>query len=159
MIDSGRAAVHAAEEVAFGGTDVEDERPLAELVAVAATVTAGGWWRRAGGPPVHLAAGRANSASSCARAATAGGPVDVRLAAGQHTQATIAHELAHALAGVGHGHDATFRAAHIDVCAVVAGGRASAHLAAAYRAFGLPLARRGWPTPVRVAGDGFLVVP
>ena len=50
--DVGRAATYAAEEDAFGGTDLDVETSLEALVALAATVTAGGvvaGVRRAGG--------------------------------------------------------------------------------------------------------------
>ena len=39
--DEGRTAAYAAEDVAFGGTDAEDERPIEELIALAAVVTSG----------------------------------------------------------------------------------------------------------------------
>jgi hypothetical protein len=105
-------------------------------------------------------AARRGAASSSARAAPwSSGPVEIRLADGQRTTATLAHELAHALAGVEAGHDATFRAAHVDVCALLAGGRAAAMLAAAYEVAGVAAGTRRWPTPVRVIGDGFVVVP
>ena len=45
----------------------------------------------------------------------------VALATGQRDVATLAHELAHALAGVAGGHDARFRAALVDIVVVLAG--------------------------------------
>ena len=83
----------------------------------------------------------------------------VRIADDQATMGTLAHELAHALAGVGHGHDATFRAAHVDVVAMVAGAGAGVALAAAYADLGVPAGVRQWSSPVRVTGPGFAVVP
>ncbi len=72
---------------------------------------------------------------------------------------TIAHELAHLLAGVDHGHDERFRAAHLDVVALLAGTRAASMLAEAYSAFGLSAGRRAWPAPQRASGDTFVILP
>lgn len=157
-LDAGRTAVYAAEEAAFGGTDLDDVRPLAALVDAASALTAGSWWRATGRPAVTVSAARRDARSSTARS-TLDGPVSITLATGQHTMATLAHELAHALAGVAHGHDATFRAAHVDVVAVLAGATASETLAAAYDRLGVPAGARRWPPPVRMVGDGFAVMP
>ena len=83
----------------------------------------------------------------------------MRLAAPQATIATLAHELAHAFAGVAHGHDGVFRCAHIDVCALLIGSRAATRLTSAYEALRVPPADRPWPSPVRVTGDGFAMLP
>jgi hypothetical protein len=155
--DDGRTAAYAAEDAAFGGTEFDVDAALDELQAVAARLVAGAWWRSCGAPSTRVVAARAGTRSSSARAA--GGAVEVRLAADQLTPATLAHELAHALAGVGHGHDATFRAAHVDVVAMLAGGALGADLAAAYAGVGVPVGDRRWPSPVRVTGSGFAVVP
>ncbi len=53
---------------------------------------------------------------------------------------------------------ARFRAAHVDVVALVAGAGAAGSLAAAYSAFELRIGRRGWAAPFRADGDGFRVV-
>ncbi|HEU4842077.1 MAG TPA: hypothetical protein VFT09_11560 [Ilumatobacteraceae bacterium] len=159
--DEGRAAAYAAEEAAVGGTELDAGRPLDELVALADRLTAGEWWRAAGGPDVTVTAARAGACSSTARGRGRPGPPDVavHLAAGQHTVATLAHELAHALAGIGHGHDATFRVAHVDVAALLGGRSAADRLGAAYGELGVPVGRRRWPSPVWVTGIGFEVVP
>jgi hypothetical protein len=153
--DVGREAAYAAEDRAFGGTDLDVVEPLDGLVAIAAALTDTDWWRSAAGPPVVLGPARAQSSS----ARRDGGAVVIRLADAQRTRATLAHELAHALAGVDHGHDATFRAAHIDVVAMLAGAAAATTLAAAYTDLGVPARRRRWPRPERVRGDGFVVLP
>jgi hypothetical protein len=157
MGDAGREAVYAAEDRAFGGTDLDEPEHLHHLRAIAATLTATDWWPSAGGPAVAIEAARDDAGSSSARGG--GGRVVVRLAASQRTRATLGHELAHALAGVDHGHDATFRAAHVDVVAMIAGAGAAAALVAAYAEVGVPPARRRWPPPVRAAGDGFVLLP
>ena len=72
---------------------------------------------------------------------------------------TLTHELAHALAGVTAGHDGWFRAAHIDVVALLAGAGAADDLARAYAAAGLTIGDRRWPSPVRGVGDGFAIIP
>jgi hypothetical protein len=155
--DVGRTAAYAAEDAAFGGTDLDAERAFDDLVGLADDVTGGPWWARCGGPVVRVEPAAAGAASSSARAADGG--VLVRLAAGQRTSATLTHELAHALAGIGHGHDARFRAAHVDVAALVGSAAAGRALAAAYAAGGVPAGRRRWPSPVRVIGDGFAIIP
>ena len=155
--DDGRTAAYAAEDAAFGGTDLDREVELDELRAVAARVTTSDWWGACGGPPVAVDLARAGAHSSSAR--DGGGGVAIRLAAGQRTAGTLAHELAHALAGVAHGHDATFRAAVLDVAAMVAGAPTAAGLADAYEQLAVPAGRRAWPAPVLLTGPGFAVVP
>ncbi|MET0459257.1 MAG: hypothetical protein ABW195_08415 [Ilumatobacteraceae bacterium] len=156
--DQGREAVYAAEEAAFGGTDADHVVALPALQALAASVVAGDWWGSCGGPSVEVVGARADAASSSAR--TARGPgVVVRLAPPQWTVATVSHELAHALAGVDHGHDERFRAAHVDVVAVLAGAEAAAVLGRSYGAHGVPPGHRSWPSPERGRGDGFVIVP
>lgn len=150
-------AGQAAEETAHGGTDRETARPFTALQQLAERVVEGDWWRQTGAPPVVMRTARSSARSSSAR--TAGGAVEIRLAGGQHDEATVIHELAHALAGLEHGHDATFRRANIDVAAVVAGASAAGAVADAYRAFGLEVAVRRWPPPVRALGSGFAIVP
>jgi hypothetical protein len=130
---------------------------LGELRELGARLVAGTWWRSCAGPSTCVVAARVGTHSSSARSAD--GAVEVRLAAGQLTPATLAHELAHALAGVAHGHDATFRAAHVDIVAMLAGGALGGALADAYAGLGVPAGRRCWPSPVRVTGSGFAVVP
>jgi hypothetical protein len=156
--DRGREAVYAAEEAAFGGTSLAEREPFAELQARADGIVRGVWWNRAGGPPTEVVAARASAQASSARSADPARAV-IRLAAAQLDEATVAHELAHVLAGVGHGHDERFRAAHVDVIAVLAGSGPAEALAAAYRAFGLVIGARTWPPPVRAEGDSFVIVP
>ena len=85
-------------------------------------------------------------------------PVEIRLAETQLTVATVAHELGHALAGVAHGHGAVFRAAHIDVVALLCGAEVSQRLAEAYTAFELAVGTRAWPPPWRADGDAFRII-
>ncbi len=158
MTDDGRAATYAAEEAAFGGTDLDRPLPIAELAELVATITAGEWWTACGGPMVTVAAARADAGSSSAIATSAAG-VAVRIACRQRTLATVVHELAHALAGVPHGHDPTFRAAELDVVALVAGAPAADDLRATLVAYGVPAGERGWRAPFRLTGPGFAVVP
>ena len=155
--DIGRAATYAAEEDAFGGTDLDDESSLAALVATATTITTGEWWRACGAPAVHVEAASTAAHSSSAR--STGPAVIVRLAGGQRTPGTLTHELAHALAGVAAGHDGVFRAAHVDVVALLAGAAVAADLLRAYAGAGLAVGDRRWPSPVRVMGDGFAIIP
>jgi hypothetical protein len=153
--DAGREAVYAAEERAFGGTDLDDVEPLDDLRAIGSAVTVSDWWRSARAPTVAIDPTRAGSSS----ARRHGDAVVIRLAADHHTRGTLCHELAHALAGIDHGHDATFRAAHVDVVAMIAGAAAATGLVSVYAELGVPPSRRRWPPPVRAVGDGFVLIP
>lgn len=148
--DDDRAAVYAAEDAAFSGTDLETPVPLDALIDRAGRVTTGGWWP---GPPIAVRAARRDAMSSSARCG--GSDVSIRIAAGQSTLATLAHELGHALAGGDRGHDELFRAAYLDAVdavtnALPADRRRLLHvdqLAYAFAAAGLPVAERRWPRP------------
>jgi hypothetical protein len=155
--DVGREATYAAEEDAFGGTDLDAATSLEALVALAKTITAGEWWRACGAPTVLVEASSTVANSSSAR--SAGPAVVVRLAGGQRTPGTLTHELAHALAGVAAGHDDVFRAAHVDVVALLAGADAAGDLGHAYAVAGLAIEERRWPAPIRGTGDGFAIIP
>jgi hypothetical protein len=156
MMDSGLAAVAAAEEMAFGGTrlDVRLDRVVVERAF--ADVVGGPWWQSCG-PPVSWSRPRRDAHSSSTRDSPAG--IEVRLVDEQLTLATVAHELAHALAGVDCGHGVTFRAAYVDVVAVVAGAEPARALAEALAALDVAAGGRAWPAPYRAAGDGFVVTP
>jgi len=153
-VDVDRSAVSAAELAAFDGTDLEEVVDFTGLVDRMRSVTAGQWWP---GPPVEVMAARADASSSSARCATSAvdGRVTIRIAGPQTTVATAAHELAHALAGVGAGHGPLFRAAYLDVIAVITNAdstdrRLDLHLdqlATAFADAGLPVADRRWPGP------------
>jgi len=152
--DVGRAAVYACELAAFDGTDLEDGRPFEEVERIIQSIAQDPWWT---GPVVTVRRARAGTASSVAAGAVgrAGAPVEIRLAGGQCTFATAAHELAHALAGVEHGHDGEFRRAYLDVVAMGSNldpldRRGTTHvdqLAEAFASAGLTLAERRWPPP------------
>ena len=154
--DRGRAAVAAVEEAAFGGTQADDAADREVLHELISDVVTGPWWKQCG-PAVAVTTPRRSTHSSTARSRTAE-PVEIRLADGQLTTATVTHELAHALAGVADGHGELFRAAHIDVCALLCGAEAAAALVSAYAAFGLAVAVRRWPAPWRADGDTFRVI-
>jgi hypothetical protein len=153
--DAGRAALYAAELAAFDGTDLEVPHGQAAATRLASVVTDGDWWP---GPEVVVRAARAGAGSSSCRAVgqnRGGSSLEIRLATSQTTAATIAHELAHALAGPHHGHDALFRRAYLDLITVVTNSdptarRHSLHvrqLADALRLAGLVVADREWPAP------------
>ncbi|HYN33509.1 MAG TPA: hypothetical protein VES40_12855 [Ilumatobacteraceae bacterium] len=153
-MDVDRAAVYAAELAAFDGTDLEDVIDFPSLVQLMRSVTTGEWWP---GPDVDVIAARSDAASSSTRCAmlAAGGRMTIRLAATQMTAATAAHELAHALAGLGDGHGPVFRAAYLDVVAVITNvdstdRRRELHvdqLATAFADVGLRGGDRRWPPP------------
>jgi hypothetical protein len=151
-VDAERAQVYAAERAAFGGTLHERQRPFEELDQRLRAVIGSAWWP---GPEVVLRAARADARRSSAversrpvaRGRGSGVAVEIRLAVGQLDEATLAHELAHVLAGVRSGHDERFRAAHVDVSQVMLGEIAAGWLRAAYLDHGLGLGRRAWPAP------------
>lgn len=157
-VDSGREAVNAAEAAAFDGTSAGDPIPRDEAHRLVDAVAAGAWWRSAG-PSVVVTVPRRSARSSSARAAVGAHSVEVRLTDEQLSPATVAHELAHALAGVAHGHDAVYRAAYVDATSVVVGASSSAALADAFARFGLDVAPRRWPAPWLAEGDTFVVIP
>lgn len=151
------AALYAAELAAFDGTDLESICPLDDLLGLIRRVVAGPWWP---GPPVEARAARADARSSTTRHRRADGhPVTLHIAAPQATIATATHELAHALAGRGAAHGPVFRAAYLDVVAVVTnlafiGRRGSLHVDQLRQAFddhGLAVGERRWPTPPDVS--------
>lgn len=149
-MDTDRAAVYAAELAAFDGTDLEVVVGVERLVAVADRLTAGEWWP---GPMVVVRSARSDARSSTTRCASSG--TTIRLAESQATVATAAHELAHALVGAGAGHDGRFRAAYLDVVAMLTNldpteRRGTLHvdqLRTAFIAGGLAVSDRGWPAP------------
>ncbi|MEQ9163412.1 MAG: hypothetical protein RLN74_11915, partial [Ilumatobacter fluminis] len=78
----------------------------------------------------------------------------VRLAAPQMTPATLLHELAHVLAGVGAGHGERFRRAHVDLVGYAFGDAEAGWLLDAYAAVGLEPGDRTWPAPPVRGGTG-----
>jgi hypothetical protein len=141
--DAGRTAVYAAEIAAFEGTSYESVVAFDELIALAELVTSSAWWPHG---HIEVVPARADASSSSARQRGSGPPV-VRLAAPQMTSATVVHELAHALAGVAHGHDASFRRAHVDLVGFAFGDEQANWLLDAYAAMGLAPGERSWAAP------------
>jgi hypothetical protein len=142
-VDDGRAAVYAAEIAAFEGTSYEALTPFAELVVLARTITTAGWWPRG---DIAVVRARADANSSSARQHGADRPT-VRLAAPQMTPATLVHELAHVLAGVGSGHGPAFRRAHVDLAGYAFGETEAVWLLEAYAAMQLAPGPRAWAQP------------
>lgn len=148
--DRGRADVYAAEMAAFAGTDLETVRSFSDVAAVIESVVQGEWWP---GPPVQVRSARRDAASSSARLHA--DETAIRLASGQQTIATAAHELAHALAGPAAGHSSVFLVAYLDVVAVITNLDSRDrrhqlhvdHLREAFSAAGLAVGRRHWPAP------------
>jgi hypothetical protein len=149
------AAVAAAEERAFGGTELDAPIDRRAAESRLAEIVGGSWWRCCG-PAVTVARPRAGARSSSARGVR--DHVEIQLTDGQLSVATIAHELAHALAGVAHGHDGEFRAAYVDVVAALGGAGPATALVEAFAAMGIAAGARRWPAPHRATGAGFVVV-
>lgn len=154
-MDGDRTSVYASELAAFEGTDLEQLRPFDELAELASEIVTGEWWP---GPPVRFQRARVDARSSSTRCADRDGAT-VRLARRQMTVATVAHELAHALAGGGAGHDAVFRIAYVDVVAVITNTQSTdrrrdlhlGQLLDAFAAAGLDIGDRRWPAPPSTA--------
>lgn len=155
-MDVGRAEVYAAEAAAFAGTDIETVRPFDVIAAVIDEVTSGEWWP---GSSVRVVRARRDARSSSA-VSRDGTVTVIRLAAGQTTIATAAHELAHALAGPDAGHSPVFVAAYLDLVAVVTNldSRDRRHelhveqLRSALVDAGLVVGERRWPPPPEASG-------
>ena len=164
--DRGRIAVYAAEHAAFDGTDLEEVVAVDLVVALGARLVATEWWP---GPDVAVRPARADARSS--RCAWRAGATTITIASPQATVATLAHELAHALAGADVAHGPTFRRAHLDVVAAITnlerlGVRADRRLpdlsrrgalhvdqlADALSVADLAVDDRTWPAPPDVAG-------
>ena len=141
--DDGRAAVYAAEIAAFEGTSYEALTPFDELAVLARTITTASWWPHG---DIAVVKARADASSSSARQHGAGRPT-VRLAAPQMTPATVVHELAHVLAGVGAGHGPAFRRAHVDLAGYAFGDTEAEWLLDAYAAMHLAPGARTWAQP------------
>jgi hypothetical protein len=156
--DRDRSQVYAAELSAFDGTDLEQVVGYAAIERVVRSVVDGDWWP---GRVVVVKAARSNAQSSVTRCTVDDdSSAAVSIAEPQATVATAAHELAHALAGVEHGHNALFRRAHLDVVQAMTNrsrveGRGALHvtqLQRAYEAARLEVADRQWPAPPDVGG-------
>ena len=141
--DDGRAAVYAAEVAAFEGTRYESVTEFDELVALAGAITSAEWWPRGEVPVVRA---RRDSGTSSASQRDGGRPV-IRLAGPQTTPATLVHELAHVLAGVGTGHGPVFRRAHVDLAGYCFGEVEAVWLLDAYAAMQLAPGGRAWAQP------------
>ncbi len=141
--DVGRSSVYAAEIAAFEGTSYESIVPFGELVPLADLITSAVWWPH-GDVPVVAARSDAGSSSTTVRGSAR--PI-VRLAAPQMTTATLVHEFAHVLAGVGSGHGPRFRRAYVDLVGYVFGDDQATWLLDAYVAMNLVPGERTWPTP------------
>ena len=163
-MDEGRTAVYSAELAAFDGTDLEVVVPFDVVAEAVRSVTAGTWWP---GPPVTCVAARRDARSSSARRCDPESDATVlRFASPQMTIATAAHELAHALAGPEHGHDPVYRAALVDVIAVITnrtsldrrGALHTQQLHDAFAATGLAVGRRTWTAPPEAATGGAIAL-
>ena len=148
--DDGRAAVYAAEIAAFEGTAYEALTPFEALLGLATVITAAAWWPHG---EIAVVRTRADAGSSSARQRGSERPV-VRLAAPQMTPATLVHEFAHVLAGVGAGHGPTFRRAHVDLAGYVFGDTEARWLLDAYASMRLAPGNRAWPDPPVPHGTG-----
>lgn len=156
--DRERAQVYAAELAAFDGTDLEAVVGFEVVVDAVRSVVGARWWPH---DEITVREMRSDAKSSVTRCAGDGEvTIDIGIAGPQATIATGAHELAHALAGVGHGHDDVFRRAHLDVVQAITNrdrltAQGAVHveqLARAYEAAGLTVGKRTWTPPPKLGG-------
>jgi hypothetical protein len=144
--DHGRADVYAAELAAFEATVYEVVTPFENLLELGQRVMNSAWWP---GPAASIVPARADAGSSSTVQGGDRSPV-IRLAAPQMTPATLIHELAHVLGGVGAGHGPRFRRAHVDLALATFGADEARWLSEAYAAAGRPVGGAGtrtWQTP------------
>lgn len=153
--DVGREAMYAAEIAAFEGTSYEVVTPLERLITLASVICDAEWWPH---DQIRVGPARSDASSSSTRQRGGRRPV-VRLAAPQMTPATLVHEFAHVLAGVGNGHRGGFRRAHVDLVGFVFGDAEASWLLDAYAAMNLVPGERTWPVPpIRSASNGPVVL-
>ncbi|MGA0322394.1 MAG: hypothetical protein ACO3M1_06385 [Ilumatobacteraceae bacterium] len=141
--DIGREGVYAAELAAFGGTLADCEVGFDELLWIRNAICASLWWP-AGDIDVERA--RSDARSSTTRAGD-DGRARIRIAATQCTPLTLAHEVAHVLAGVDAGHGPRYRRAELDVVFAMFGSAEKQWLLDAFEAMDLEVADRSWPSP------------
>lgn len=162
MSEPDHTGVYAAELAAFDGTDLEEPQPFEVIGGLLRRVVNDTWWPAG---PVEVRRARSDASSSTTRCSvdSLGTSATIRLSAPQMTVATAAHELAHALAGAGRGHDAVYRRAYLDVVRVITNLDTTdrrhdihvAQLAEAFAAARLVVGERSWPAPPEAIGSAF----
>ena len=155
--DASRSAVYAAEELVFGETLYCEPLGASGVLDLARALSENGWWQANGIPFEVVPARRESQQSSASNQRRAGDAAKIRLSLHQEDAATLAHEAAHLLANA-HGetaaHGPIFRAAEIDVVAVMCGSTASARLSRAFTDDRLAVADRSWHSPDRLSERG-----
>lgn len=142
--DNGREDVYAAELAAFGGTLADCAVGFDELLWIRNAICASVWWP-AGDIDVKQA--RSDARSSTTREGD-DGRARIRIAAMQCTPLTLAHEVAHVLAGVDAGHGPRYRRAELDLIFAMYGSTEMQWLLGAFEASNLEVAERSWPSPI-----------
>jgi len=154
--DGDRQRVYDAEDAAFLDTSYADRLGERGCRWLLERLVATPWWAAAGGGTPVLRAARADSTRSTA--VTSAGRAELRIGPGMDHVSVLSHEAAHLLATPGAGHGPVFRAAHLDVAAVVLGRHGAGRLAERYARAGLAVAARGWPDPPDFGYGGILAV-
>ena len=143
MRDSERQRVYDAEAGAFTGTLYEQSLGMFELRSFAEALSSRALWRRRGGGSIDVREARVDAGRSCARP----GKCEIRIAAGQDSVATLAHEAAHLISHDGHG--PAWRRTQLGLLGVLAGAEAPQRLEASYVARGLLIEGESWEIPER----------
>lgn len=152
--DGDRQRVYEAEDAAFLETSYAERLGERGCRWLLDRLVATPWWASTGRPAPLLRAARVDSTRSTT--VLADGRAELRIGPGMDQAHVLSHELAHLLATVPAGHGSGFRAAHVDVAAVLLGRHGATRLADRYTRAGLASAVRRWPSPPD-AGDGGLL--
>lgn len=145
--DRDRRRVYGVENLIFDETLFTEPLGAAGVVDLAGLVNQDPWWVRNG---VAFTVSPARRESQHSSAFLAGEVARIRLSVHQEDAATLAHELAHLLAGrhdPNAGHGPLFRAAELDTVTLVCGTTAAARLGRAFDDADLTVAARRWQDP------------
>lgn len=154
--DTDRQRVYDAEDAAFLDTAYAErlgERGCRWLVE---RFVATPWWAATGGPVPRLRAARADSARSTTVLRADG--AELRIGPGMDQAHVLSHELAHLLATPDAGHGPQYRAAHLDVAAVLLGRHGADRLAERLTRWALDVPARQWPPPPDHGDGGLLAI-
>jgi hypothetical protein len=154
--DRDRQRVYDAEDAAFVDTTYAERLGASGCRWLLERMVATPWWASCARPAPVLRAARADSTRSTT--VVGAGRAEVRIGPGMDQAHVLSHEAAHLLAGSDATHGPVFRAAHLDVAAVVLGRHGADRLSERYTRFGLRVHGRRWPPPPECGEGGLLAV-
>lgn len=154
--DADRQRVYDAEDAAFLDTTYAERLGERGCRWLLDRLVATPWWAACGRSTPVLRAARADSSRSTT--VLGEGRSEVRIGPGMDQAHVLSHEAGHLLAAPDATHGPRFRAAHLDVAAVVLGRHGADRLFERYTRSGLRLEARGWPPPPDCGTGGLLAV-